>query len=67
MVPPTRTAHVQERGFAQDRFAAHAGLDRSYVGQVERGEKNVTLSTILRLAAALTVDPGELTKGLTGT
>ena len=51
-------------GYSQDRFAAAAGLDRSYMGQIERGEKNVTITTIVRIAEALAVDPSELVKGL---
>ncbi|HST33200.1 MAG TPA: helix-turn-helix transcriptional regulator [Solirubrobacteraceae bacterium] len=49
-----------ERGFGQERFAAHAGLDRSYVGAIERGEFNVSLETIVKLAAALEVTAAEV-------
>jgi transcriptional regulator with XRE-family HTH domain len=49
-----RRARV-ERGFAQEAFAARAGLDRSYYGAIERGEFNVTLDTIVKLAAGLGV------------
>jgi transcriptional regulator with XRE-family HTH domain len=45
----------QERGYAQEAFAAHVGLDRSYFGAVERGEFNVTLATMLRIADGLGV------------
>ncbi len=51
-------------GFSQEAFAYAAGIDRSYAGQVERGEKNVTLHTMLSLANSLGVDLGELTSGL---
>jgi transcriptional regulator with XRE-family HTH domain len=47
-------------GFSQEGFAYHCGLDRSYVGQVERGEKNVTLRTIVVLAEALKMVPADL-------
>lgn len=43
----------RERGYAQEAFAAHVGLDRSYVGAVERGEFNVTLATMLKIASGL--------------
>jgi XRE family transcriptional regulator, regulator of sulfur utilization len=43
----------RERGWAQEAFAAHSGIDRSYFGAIERGEFNVTLDTIVRLAAGL--------------
>jgi transcriptional regulator with XRE-family HTH domain len=40
-----------ERGLNQEAFVAHAGLDRSDYGAIERGEFNVTLDTIVKLAA----------------
>jgi transcriptional regulator with XRE-family HTH domain len=46
----------RERGYAQESFAAHAGLDRSYYGAIERGEFNVTLDTIVKIALALGLD-----------
>lgn len=49
-----------ERGFTQESFAAHAGMDRSYYGAIERGEFNVTLSTIYKIADGLGVGAGEL-------
>jgi transcriptional regulator with XRE-family HTH domain len=49
-----------ERGFAQEAFAAHAGMDRSYFGAIERGEFNVTYLTILKIARGLGVRPSEL-------
>jgi transcriptional regulator with XRE-family HTH domain len=42
-----------ERGFSQEGFAARARLDRSYYGAIERGEFNVSLETIAKLAAGL--------------
>jgi len=49
-----------ERGFAQEAFAAHAGMDRSYYGAIERGEFNVSLETILKLADALEISATEV-------
>jgi transcriptional regulator with XRE-family HTH domain len=49
-----------ERGFGQEAFAAHAGLDRSYFGAIERGEFNVSLGTILKLASGLETTAAEL-------
>jgi transcriptional regulator with XRE-family HTH domain len=45
----------RERGFSQETFAAHAGLDRSYYGAVERGEFNITIDTLLKITAGLGV------------
>jgi transcriptional regulator with XRE-family HTH domain len=45
----------RERGLAQEAFAARAGIDRSYYGAIERGEFNVTLDTIVKIAHALDV------------
>ena len=50
----------QERGFAQEGFAAEVGLDRSYYGSVERGERNIAALNLMRVAAALNVEVGEL-------
>ena len=54
----------KELGFSQEGLALASGLDRSYVGQVERGEKNLTLKSIMRLASTLKVDPSELVDNL---
>ena len=53
-----------ELGLSQEELAEVAELHRTYVGSVERGERNVSLFNILRLAKALKVDPGELLAGL---
>ncbi|PMB99528.1 hypothetical protein CJ198_00065 [Brevibacterium luteolum] len=41
-----------------------AGIHRTYVGSVERGERNISLVNIIRLAESLGVDPGNLVNGL---
>jgi len=46
----------RERGYSQERFAALSGLDRSYMGSVERGERNIGLDNIGAVARALGVD-----------
>jgi transcriptional regulator with XRE-family HTH domain len=50
----------RERGFAQETFAAHAGMDRSYYGAIERGEFNVSLDTLVRVAVGLQTSPSRL-------
>lgn len=49
---------------SQEKLAADCGLHWTFVGQVERGQRNLTLHNILKLAAGLDVDPGELVRGL---
>ena len=44
-----------ERGWSQEEFADRVGLHRTYVGDVERGERNIGLLNISRIAAALGV------------
>jgi len=51
------------RGFSQEVFADIAGLDRSYVGGVERGERNVSLLNIKKFAEALEISVEELFQG----
>jgi transcriptional regulator with XRE-family HTH domain len=54
----------KERGWTLRFLAAKAGVHWTYLGQVERGERNVSLLTILRLAKALSIDAGVLLRGL---
>lgn len=49
-----------ELGFSQEELAERAGVHRTYVGMLERGEKNATLYSIERLAGALEVAPASL-------
>lgn len=54
----------QERGWSQEGFAAECGLDRTYIGGIERGERNLALRNIERIAKTLKVSLAELMKGL---
>jgi transcriptional regulator with XRE-family HTH domain len=54
----------KKAGFSQEQFAQRCELDRTYVGGIERGERNVSLRNIEVLARALSVSVSELTKGL---
>jgi len=49
-----------ERGLSQEAAALTCGLDRSFFGKVERGEKNPTLDTIWRIADGLGTRPSDL-------
>ena len=46
----------RQRGWSQEHLALTSGLDRSYMGGVERGQRNVSLDNIAALAAALEVE-----------
>jgi len=48
------------RGISQEDFAAIAGITRSYYGSIERGERNVAALNLMRIAASLEVEVGEL-------
>jgi len=45
----------EKRGLSQEKLAALAGLHRAYVGQIERGEKNIGLKNLEKIAKALEV------------
>lgn len=56
--------HRTSLGLSQEALAEGTDIHWSYLGQVERGQTNLTLHNILKLAAALKVDAGELVNGL---
>ncbi len=56
----------KNRGWSQEEFAHRVGLDRSYMGGVERGERNVSLENICLIATALDVPPAQLFQGWEG-
>ena len=49
-----------ERGLSQEDLAEAAGVHRTYIGMLERGEKNVTIYNIERIARALQVKASSL-------
>lgn len=50
----------KQKGFSQEDLALACDLDRTYIGGVERGERNISLVNIHKLANALGVSPREL-------
>jgi transcriptional regulator with XRE-family HTH domain len=52
------------KGFSQEHLAELAGLHRTYIGGIERGEINVAFVNIVRLAKALEVPLSDLMKGV---
>ncbi len=52
------------KGFTQDAFADRAGLNRSHMGEIERGESNVTIQTLKIIADALKVKVADLVSGM---
>jgi transcriptional regulator with XRE-family HTH domain len=51
-------------GWTQEKLAEVSSLHWTYIGQIERGERNVSLRNLTRVARALDVDLGDLTRGL---
>ncbi len=56
-----------ENGLSQEDLGEVAGLHRTYIGHLERGEVNPSLLNILKVAPALGVDAGDLIRGLSET
>jgi transcriptional regulator with XRE-family HTH domain len=57
-------AYRETAGVSQERLGELAGLHRTYIGHLERGEVNPTLYNVLLVARALRVDPAELVRGM---
>ena len=49
-------SHRQKRGMSQEEFAEFLGVHRTYMGGMERGERNLTLKSVERIALRLGVD-----------
>ena len=53
-------AKRKESGISQDALALECGLDRSYMGRIERGEVNITIEKLYKIAARLNCPAGSL-------
>jgi len=51
---------------SQEALADRCELHWTYIGQVERGQLNISLHNIVKIAGALEIDPGELVTGISG-
>lgn len=58
--------HRKARGYTQEGFAHVSGIDRSYLGGIERGDRNPALEMIIRLAEALEIPPTALFEPIAG-
>ncbi|MCD4483930.1 helix-turn-helix domain-containing protein [Chromobacterium vaccinii] len=56
----------KSRGWTQEVLAEFAEIDRSYIGGVERGERNLTFLVLCQICSALNCDVAELTKDIPG-
>lgn len=56
--------HRKAKGYSQEAFADICEIDRSYMGGVERGERNLALLNIERIVAALEIKPSDFFKEL---
>ena len=51
-------------GYSQEAFASHCGLDRTYIGGIERGERNISLRNIEVIAVGFGITCSELLQGI---
>jgi transcriptional regulator with XRE-family HTH domain len=47
-------------GMSQETFGFEVGLDRTYIGQIERAEKNISVKNVEKICLALGIDPKDL-------
>jgi transcriptional regulator with XRE-family HTH domain len=57
MVGRNLRAYRQAQGLSQEAFADMLGVHRTYMGGIERGERNLTLKSLERLASRIDIDP----------
>lgn len=52
------------KGYSQEKLALEANLDRTYISAIERGKKNLTVTSLNKIASVLKVDMSDLLKNL---
>ncbi len=57
-------AQREAQGLSQEKLAHRCNVHWTFLGQVERGQRNIRLHNLLKIADGLGVDPGELIKGM---
>jgi transcriptional regulator with XRE-family HTH domain len=57
-------ARREALGLSQEALAHQTGVHWTFLGQVERGRRNISLHNLLKVAQGLGIDPGELVQGL---
>lgn len=57
-------AHRAAQGITQEELAFRSEVDCSFLGKVERGQRNLRLHNLLKIAGGLGIDPGELITGI---
>jgi transcriptional regulator with XRE-family HTH domain len=57
-------AERHAQGLSQEALADRCGVHWTFIGQVERGRRNLSLHNLLKIADGLGIDPGRLVRGL---
>jgi transcriptional regulator with XRE-family HTH domain len=57
-------AERHAQGLSQETLADRCGIHWTFLGQVERGQRNLSLHNLLKIADGLVIDPGRLLRGL---
>lgn len=52
----------KEKGISQESFASKIGVHRTYIGMIERGEKNITIATLSKIAKGFNMHIWEILK-----
>jgi len=56
--------HRNEQGLSQEKLAQRCNVHWTFLGQIERGQRNLRLNNLLKIADGLKVDPSEFVRGL---